>query len=291
MITGDRSFGPGHGRYELMREALEDLKAVYWGRGNLRIPDARGFDVVSSQDPFFRGLVALIAARRAAARLNIQIHAELAGQAWWKRFMARFVLRRADTVRAVSARVRAELGPMRLRARVSMLPVFVDLDSFRSIVPAPHARTTVLWVGRFEREKDPLAALEVLRGIRAAGIDARLVMLGSGSMAGRLARAARDLPVAFPGWRDPRSYLAQADLALCTSRNESWGASIVEALAAGVPVVAPDVGVAREAGAIVVPRAELAQAAAQVLRSRARGELHMDLLDTARYQAAFIATL
>lgn len=63
----------------------------------------------------------------------------------------------------------------------------------------------------------------------------------------------------------PAVFLETADVVLCTSLYESWGASIVEALAAGVPVVAPDVGVAKEAGATVVPRAQLAEAVVRVL--------------------------
>ena len=49
-------------------------------------------------------------------------------------------------------------------------------------------------------------------------------------------------------------------------------------LARGVTVVAPDVGVAKEAGAIVVPRSELAEATIRVLQTGERGMLKMRLL-------------
>ena len=80
-------------------------------------------------------------------------------------------------------------------------------------------------------------------------------------------------PIEFPGWQDPKSYLQISDVVLCTSRHESWGASIIEALAAGVPVVSLDVGIAKEAGAIVVARADLAAAICDVLRTGKRGKL------------------
>ena len=89
---------------------------------------------------------------------------------------------------------------------------------------------------------------------------------------------AEGLPVDFPGWQDPLPYLAEADVVLCTSRQESWGASIVESLASGVPVVAPDVGVAREAGAIIATPDTYAERVVEVLERGTRGALKMALL-------------
>jgi glycosyltransferase involved in cell wall biosynthesis len=103
-------------------------------------------------------------------------------------------------------------------------------------------------------------------------------MLGAGSLEASVRRLARELPVEFPGWKDPKPYLVAADVVLCTSKHESYGASIVEALAAGVPVVAPDVGIAKEAGAIIASPAELAEKVAEVLAAGATGVLRIPLL-------------
>ena len=71
------------------------------------------------------------------------------------------------------------------------------------------------------------------------------------------------------------------------------GASIVEALAAGVPVVAPDVGVAKEAGAIIASRDRLAEAVIEVLRSvrPVRGELKLSPLSKEEWTVAWKETL
>ena len=53
---------------------------------------------------------------------------------------------------------------------------------------------------------------------------------------------------------------------------------MIEALAAGVPVVSPDVGIAKEAGAIVVEREKLAKAVVGVLTSNVKGELKIPML-------------
>ena len=68
VITGDRRFGPGNPRYDLQRQAVEELTVVYWGRGALlpKLP-AGPFDVVTAQDPFWRGFVGWYAAKRLRA--------------------------------------------------------------------------------------------------------------------------------------------------------------------------------------------------------------------------------
>lgn len=269
LITGDKSFGPGHPRYELQKSAVEELAVLYW-RGNLlpNIPAGK-FDVVTAQDPFWRGHLAWHISRRIGAKLNIQVHTDLSAHSGLKRAWAGFNLRRADSVRVVSEKVKQQVMQLRVRSKISVLPIFVDVHKFHTVTPKPHPQKTVLWVGRFEEEKDPLLALEIIANIP----DAKLILLGKGSQESILRKRAKQLPVEFPGWQDPVLYLPTADVVLSTSKYESYGASIVEALAAGVPVVAPDVGVAREAGAVVVPRADLGKAVVELLHSSARGAL------------------
>jgi len=110
--------------------------------------------------------------------------------------------------------------------------------------------------------------------------EVKMIMLGSGSLLEKVKGEAEDkkLPVEFPGWQDTVPYLARASLVLSTSKAESWGASIVEALAAGVPVVAPDVGVTREAGAAVVPKEKLADAVFETLRTAPKVTLNIPVL-------------
>jgi len=277
MITGDRNFVSSE-RFSLQESVVEKLEVVYWGRGSAgwrmwpKIP-AGMFDVVTSQDPFWRGLFAWRAARRMGAKLNIQVHTSVLN------ILGKFILRRADSIRVVSQIFKKQVEGMGVKAPVHVLPVYIDISKFRNIVRQPHSQKTILWVGRFESEKNPALALSILQAVLRSGMDARLVMLGVGSLAQKLkARAhAAGLPVEFPGWQDPATYLAQADVVLCTSKHESWGASMIEALAAGVPVVAPDVGIAREAGADVVARSDLAQKTIEVLNSGRRGELKLNL--------------
>lgn len=271
VITGDKNFKPGNARFDLQASVVECLDVLYWGGGALwASPRGDSYDVVSTQDPFFRGLLGLFWARRFRATLNVQVHADLNRQSLLKRQLARFVLRQADTVRVVSERIKRQVEALGVRAPITVLPVFLDVESYKNTIRNPAPFPMILWIGRFEDEKDPLLAIEVFKEVLKKIPNARLTMVGDGSSRQELSHRAANLPihvpVEFPGWKqDIVPFLARAHVVLSTSRTESWGASMVEALAARVPVVAPDVGIAKEAGATVVPREQLADAVVAVL--------------------------
>lgn len=296
MITGDRNiFTPGtsaEARFALQRGAVEELRAVYWGPDSWCPPISEdAVDVVTAQDPFWRGLFALWVARRKKAALNVQVHTDLAAYGWLRRALARHVLQSADTVRVVSNKIKQQVERMGVRGRISVLPIYVDLARFRGLEHRPQQQKTILWVGRFESEKDPARAIGVLREVREAGIDASLIMLGAGSLEQELRALAEGLPVEFPGWQDPVTYVAMADVVLSTSKHESFGAGIIEALAAGVPAVGPDVGLLREAGASIADWSELGARTIEALRRSARGELKLTLPDAQEWTEAWANTL
>lgn len=291
MITGDRRFGPGNERYELQKAAVEELRVVYWGRGSYWPAVPSGFDVVTVQDPFWRGLFGFVAARRMHARFNVQVHTDLSAHSFVRHILAQIVLRHADSIRVVSEKIKNQVQHIGVRAKISVLPVFIDASRFREIAPQPHASKTVLWFGRFEEEKNPLGAIEVFKNIHSQQSQTKFVMLGTGSLEATVRQQAADLPIEFPGWQDPASFLSTADAVLCTSWHESFGASIIEALSAGVPVVAPDVGVAREAGAVVVPYMGLADAVLDVLQKGTRGQLKLSMPSSGEWTKQWLETL
>ncbi len=143
-------------------------------------------------------------------------------------------------------------------SRFHLVPPGVDKERVRSaLTPDNRAavraqlgcaahETLLLMVGSHFSTKGvdrAVRAVAALPGpLRAA---ARLVVLGRGKarpflrLAGRLGIADR---VVFPGVReDVPLFLAGADLLLQPSRSENTGNAIVEALVAGVPVLATDV--------------------------------------------------
>lgn len=300
MISGDKNIlvtgSEAHTRIELQRSQDDQLDVFVWPQVHsfseiFTSAKKNKYDVVTSQDPFWRGFIAWRIARRNGAKLNLQIHTDLSAQSFGRSLLANFLLRRADSVRVVSEKIRKQIQSIGIRVPIYVLPIYVDISRFQNLISEPHSQKIILWVGRFEKEKDPLYAIQVLEKVRARDIDAKLIMLGSGSLEASIQKQACNLPVELPGWQDTKQYLQIADVVLCTSKHESYGASIIEALSAGVPVVAPDVGIAKEAGAIIVPVSELGDVVISVLNSDQRGVLKISLLSADEWAKRWRETL
>jgi glycosyltransferase involved in cell wall biosynthesis len=117
---------------------------------------------------------------------------------------------------------------------------------------APELRTTpegspvrLVMVARFETQKDHGTLLHALAGLR--GRAWQLDLIGDGPDRAQIAALAQDLGIAdrvhFLGARnDVAEHLARSQVFLLISRWEGFPRSILEAMRAGLPVVASDVG-------------------------------------------------
>ena len=123
-------------------------------------------------------------------------------------------------------------------------------------------RARLVYAGRLSHEKNPRAVVGAVRVLRAQGVAVRLDVYGDGPEHTALRKLARGLPVEFHGHVADRAALARAlsaaDVAFAPSVAETFGLSILEAMACGTPVVtsvtggapellAPGAGVAVEA--------------------------------------------
>lgn len=235
-------------------------------------------DVVSVQDPFETGLIGLIISRFVQKPLHVQVHTDFLAPEYTRHsllnrfrvWVAGIVLKRAARVRVVSERIRISIQTRyRLDTPVSVLPIFVDIEKIRATSPSTTLSARferyskkILYVGRLEPEKHPCLALRAFA--KAALQGACLIVVGSGSEAAYLRKLASELGIIdrvfFEGETSSAPYYALADLVLVTSRYEGYGLVIVEALARGIPVLSTDVGIAREAGALVSSEHEYADA-------------------------------
>lgn len=219
-------------------------------------------DILTVQDPFEAGLVGLMGRR--GRPLHVQLHTDPLSPYFKKSllnrvrlFIMQVVLARAARLRVVSEKIKNSLAVKGYTIPVEVLPIFVDVARFTALQKNTHPRFTkvLLWIGRFEEEKDPALALRAFAEAKKEHQGIGLILLGAGSLLPALKTLAKELGVEanveFPGWQEPAPYLVQTDLLLVTSKYEGYGRQIIEALASGVPVLSTDVGVAREAGAIV----------------------------------------
>ena len=101
-----------------------------------------------------------------------------------------------------------------------------------------------------------------------------LIIVGEGSKRKELESLVREKNIVgrvfFEGTTAAIEYYPIADLVLVTSRYEGYGLVIIEALAAGKPVISTDVGVARSTGAIIASEQEFPAALADWFRGGPR---------------------
>jgi len=136
-------------------------------------------------------------------------------------------------------------------------------------------------IGRLETVKGQAVLVEAMPAVLKAFPQAVLVLVGSGESREAIERKCRELSiessVVFAGFRDdiPR-LLRLFDLFIMPSLAEGLGTSVLDAMAAGVPVIASDVGGIPEIveseknGLLVPPRnpSALAKAIIRLLKNR-----------------------
>jgi glycosyltransferase involved in cell wall biosynthesis len=217
-------------------------------------------------------------------------------------------MRAADRVIAVSAALRAEIWVYpALRRPIDIIPNVVDTAAFAGErgPRAPGAPARLLFVGEMETERKGVPdLLAAVADLQRRGVAVRLDLLGGGRHLDEYRRLAEQLGVAaicrFHGVAPPAAVpaaLAQADLLVLPSRHETFGVVLVEALAAGVPVVAtrcggPEEIVTPDVGVLVPPGdvPALATAIAEVLaRPEAFSPDHLREVAACRYGQAAVA--
>ncbi|MDX2031488.1 MAG: glycosyltransferase [Blastocatellia bacterium] len=199
---------------------------------------------------FYTNLYAAAAARLLGAReigaLRSDVFSEVNAHAFAGKISLRMPRILAANSHAAIANARSLGIPA---ARLRLLPNVVDAALFRPASREGRAGVTLLAAGRFTSEKRFDRFLSLLARVRADSREpVRGVLVGDGPERGRLERLAGELglsreAVEFRGeTRDIAAAYREADLLLLTSEYEGAPNVVLEAMAAGLPVVATDVG-------------------------------------------------
>jgi glycosyltransferase involved in cell wall biosynthesis len=223
-------------------------------------------DVVSTQDPFACGLVGLLLKRRFGLPLNVQSHSHFFENPHWLAerplrnrllyTLARFIVPRADSVRVLSEREKAIYSRHGVAPeRITVLTVPTPVDTFAQPVGAarlaglraalglaPDA-PALLWVGFPAAFKHVELLLAAYRQVRAARPAARLVLAGDFRTRPDFVRQAQAEGAIFAGRVEHSAlpaYYQLASVYVHSSRYEGVARVLIEALAAGTPVVSTD---------------------------------------------------
>ena len=265
-VPGYREQEPWVRRLASVRFPLhpQDRVSLPWPVAHLR--EALAFDpeVVHLHTPFHMGLFGWLVAAR-LGRPRVFTHHTLfeeylhyvPGPRWLLAPAAvglcRWFWNTSRVVVAPSAEVRDRMVRQGLRRPLEVIPTGVDLASFQGGDPSrvreelglEPGDPVLLYMGRVAREKSLDFLLEVLGQARRCDPRLRLVLVGDGPGRADLEARAQALGLGgqatFLGYR-PRSelkhYLAASTLFVFASQTETQGLVLLEAQAAGVPVLA-----------------------------------------------------
>ncbi|MDU6365063.1 MAG: glycosyltransferase [Clostridium sp.] len=104
---------------------------------------------------------------------------------------------------------------------------------------------SLITIGRVEEEKDQLTILKAIKYLIDRGEEYYLKILGEGSLKKKLMQASEDMGiqnyVEFLGYKDDIYYeLSKSDIFILSSKHESFGNVIIEAMYSEVPVISTD---------------------------------------------------
>src|SRR5262245_17791217 len=199
---------------------------------------------------FWRDLPYMLATIAAGRPLFLQLHG-----AGFERFYdrcdsparatIRFVLDRAAAVIVATDSRRSWVRSVCRNAHAVTLPNPVEAVQTAG---APQQRNMILFLGKLKQSKGIFDLLQAVAVVRAGLPDVRLVCAGDGERIA-VARYAEQLGIAdavkFTGWVGPsgkRALLENAAVFALPSYDEALPVSLLEAMGAGVPVIASPVG-------------------------------------------------
>jgi glycosyltransferase involved in cell wall biosynthesis len=187
----------------------------------------------------------------------------------------RWLLRRARAVVSLSEASRQSLSFIDPDLEVLVIPNPVEIPSWRAALA--DGPPTVLFLGMIKEAKGAFDLLRAWPAVRQAVPDARLVLGGAGEVErAREIAAEHGFAVEAPGWvlgEEKEALLRRAWVLALPSHWEAMPMAVLEAMAAGVPVVASRVGgvpgvvIDGQTGLLVEPRNvnALGQALARIL--------------------------
>lgn len=154
------------------------------------------------------------------------------------------IFTRADIIQAISRYLADWAREMGYKKKVEVIPNGVDVKKFTADVQSSaldKENITLITTSRLVEKngvKDIINALRFLPNVK-------LRILGAGPLESELKLLATGLPVEFVGFvsqDEIPKYLHEANIFIRPSLSEGFGSSFIEAMAAGLPVIATAVG-------------------------------------------------
>ena len=216
-----------------------------------RMLERERFDILHHHEPLVPFLSAQILDR--ATCPNVATFHSFGGFSmsyWLGRGIGHHYMKKLDARIAVSTAARHFVSRY-FPGEYRIIPNGVDVAAYRNARPFPEYRDgkfNILFTGRLEPRKGAMYLMRAYAALKAKHEETRLIVVGVGPQLGELRRFVRDERVGdvlFAGRAtdgDKARFFKTADVFCAPSTGqESFGIVLLEAMAAGLPVVASDI--------------------------------------------------
>ncbi len=163
----------------------------------------REIDLVTTQDPFFLGLIGWRLKKKFKIKFHLQIHTDFLSPYFFRdsflnkmrRAMALHLIPKAAGIRVVSERIKNSLlaANLKLKTEPIVLPIFVDVQKFKTSLikislkkKYPQFNFVILMASRLRREKNISLAIEAVAEILKQHTIAGLIVVGDGKEKNKL---------------------------------------------------------------------------------------------------------
>lgn len=223
------------------------------------------YNLITAQDPFLAGIAGYLLKKKTNTPLIIDLHGDFLNpqinwlkidwRIWLFKPISKFLIKKADGIRTVSSAVADSVIKLGVdKEKITVAPVAVDLNKFLQL---PTNNTSwhnrrLLFVGSLEKIKNVPLLLQAAAQVNSQLKNkVKVVIAGSGSQQRKIQRLSYllNVPTEFLGkikqTRLAEEY-AKSFVVILPSLSESFGRVLIEANAAGKPVIATDTAGARE---------------------------------------------
>ena len=233
--------------------AYEIIRSIYW-------PDK--FNLVVCQDPFLTGLAGWIIKKRFKVPLLIHFHGDFwenkywlfeKGRWWFNWFfllLSFFTVKKANGIRVVSSGIRDKLIKKGIdKNKINVIPTPVDLEKFIHCDPVRvkkfredyKGRKVIINVGRKDPSKDYKTLYKAINLVYKDYRKLAFWQIGSNDYLPGKIKADENLiadSIDKVKQTELTNYYHSSDIYVSSSCSESFGKVLIEAMAAGLPIVA-----------------------------------------------------
>lgn len=216
-------------------------------------------DLILTQDPFITGLVGYILKRRYKCPLLIHFHGDFWQNKYWLRekwynfvllLLSRFLVKKADGIKVVSSGIKYKLVKEGIaRDKIRVIPTPVDLEKFiycnleklKKIRKKHQNSKTIINVGRQDASKDYSTLYKAINLVHDDYKRLAFCQIGNGDYLPEKIKAGENLVLNSVNKIKQKAltnYYHAADVYVSSSKHESFGKVLIEAMAAGLPIVA-----------------------------------------------------